>query len=272
VTSTATAVQLEAPTPDSARDAGLYANAVQMRFGNGDTTVTALQDCSLAIAPGQRASIIGPCGCGKSTLLRIFANILDATHGDVRVGGMSPSEARKSRAYSFVFQNSIMLPWRTLQQNVELALEITYVDGKSRAERARALIQLVGLAGFEDRYPNQLSGGMRQRGAIARALTLSPKFLFMDEPFGALDEINRERLNFELLRILSATSATLLLVTHSITEAVILSDRVFVMTPRPGRISQVVDTNLPGQRTPEIRDWPEFQHVESVLRHALYGA
>jgi NitT/TauT family transport system ATP-binding protein len=257
---------------DAARDAGLYAERVVMRFGSGESSVTALHDCSVAIAPGERVSIIGPSGCGKSTLLRIFANILSATDGDVRVGGMSPSEARKARAYSFVFQNSVMLPWRTLRQNVELAMEITYADRKQRAERAGELIDLVGLAGFEDRYPNQLSGGMRQRGAIARALTLSPKFLFMDEPFGALDEINRERLNFELLRILSATSATLLLVTHSITEAVILSDRVFVMTPRPGRISQVVDTNLPRQRTPDIRDWREFQHVESVLRHALYGA
>src|SRR5258708_7860774 len=257
---------------ESARSAGLSARNVRMSFGNGDASVTALEACSVAVTPGQRATIIGPSGCGKSTLLRIFANILNATSGEVLVGGATPSEARKARAYSFVFQNSIMLPWRTLRQNVELAMEITYTDKKERAERAAELIDLVGLAGFEDRFPNQLSGGMRQRGAIARALTLSPKFLFMDEPFGALDEINRERLNFELLRILAATSATLLLVTHSITEAVILSDRVFVMTPRPGRISQVVDTDLPRERTPAIRDWPEFQHVESVLRHALYGA
>jgi NitT/TauT family transport system ATP-binding protein len=262
----------DSSSTESARAAGLYARDVHMRFGRGDASVTALQDCSVAISPGERATIIGPSGCGKSTLLRIFAHILEATSGDVLVGGTTPSEARKSRAYSFVFQNSVMLPWRTLRQNVELAMEITYADRRERETRAAELIALVGLAGFEDRYPNQLSGGMRQRGAIARALTLSPKFLFMDEPFGALDEINRERLNFELLRILSATSATLLLVTHSITEAVILSDRVFVMTPRPGRISQVIGTELPRERTPEIRDWPEFQHVESVLRHALYGA
>jgi NitT/TauT family transport system ATP-binding protein len=265
-------VERGSDTPDSARAAGLFAQGVGMEFGTDAARVTALRDCSVAIAPGQRASIIGPSGCGKSTLLRIFANILVATQGEVAVGGMTPSEARKKRAYSFVFQNSVMLPWRTLRQNVELAMEVTHVDPRERATRAAALIELVGLAGFEDRYPNQLSGGMRQRGAIARALTLSPKFLLMDEPFGALDEINRERLNFELLRILSATSATLLLVTHSIPEAVILSDRVFVMTPRPGRISQVIDTELPRERTPEIRDLPQFQHVESVLRHALYGA
>jgi NitT/TauT family transport system ATP-binding protein len=165
-----------------------------------------------------------------------------------------------------------MLPWRTLRENVELAMEMSPISKAERRERASELINLVGLSGFETRYPNQLSGGMRQRGAIARALTMSPKFLFMDEPFGALDEITRERLNFELLRILSATSATLLLVTHSISEAVILSDRVFVMTPRPGRISQVVETNLPRERTADVRDWPQFQHCESVLRHALFGA
>ena len=258
--------------PGTARDAGLFAQNVRMGFGSGDAEVIALNDCSISIKPGERAAIIGPSGCGKSTLLRIFANILSPTTGDVQVGGLSPSEARRSRAYSFVFQNSVMLPWRTLRQNVELALEVTHADRRARARRAAELIELVGLAGFEDRYPNQLSGGMRQRGAIARALTLSPRFLFMDEPFGALDEINRERLNFELLRILSATSATLLLVTHSISEAVILSDRVFVMTPRPGRISQVIETELPRERTPAIRDWPQFQRVESLLRHALYGA
>jgi NitT/TauT family transport system ATP-binding protein len=258
--------------PESAREAGLFARNVQMTFGKGDSMVTALDDCSLAIAPGQRAAIIGPSGCGKSTLLRIFANILQATSGEVMVGGGTPSDARKSHSYSFVFQNSVMLPWRTLRENVELAMEVTHINKKERRDRASQLIELVGLAGFEDRYANQLSGGMRQRGAIARALTMSPKFLFMDEPFGALDEINRERLNFELLRILSATSATLLLVTHSISEAVILSDTVFVMTPRPGRISQVIDTGLPRERTPSNRDTPQFQHCESELRHALYGA
>jgi NitT/TauT family transport system ATP-binding protein len=242
-----------------------------MRFGSGDGAVTALDRCSVSIEPEQRVAIIGPSGCGKSTLLRIFANILEPTTGKVLVGGTSPSEARRSRAYSFVFQNSVMLPWRTLRENVELAMEVTRVSRAERAARATELIELVGLSGFEDRYPNQLSGGMRQRGAIARALTMSPKFLFMDEPFGALDEINRERLNFELLRILSATSATLLLVTHSISEAVILSDRVLVMTPRPGRISEVIDTHLPRERTPDIRDWPEFRRAETVLRRALYG-
>jgi NitT/TauT family transport system ATP-binding protein len=243
-----------------------------MDFGKGDSLVTALEDCSIAIEPGERASIIGPSGCGKSTLLRIFGNILDPTAGQVVVGGKTSRDSRRARDYSFVFQNSVMLPWRTLQENVEMAMEVAHVGRKERRERARGLIDLVGLTGFEDRYPNQLSGGMRQRGAIARALTMSPKFLLMDEPFGALDEINRERLNFELLRILAATSATLLLVTHSIPEAVILSDRVYVMTPRPGRITQVIDVDLPRERTPAIRDHPRFVECESILRHALYDA
>ena len=244
-----------------------------MEFGKGESLVTALDECSLAVEPGERASIIGPSGCGKSTLLRIFANILDPTSGVVTMGGNTTRASRRAREYSFVFQNSVMLPWRTLQENVEMAMEIAHVGSRrERHEKARELIDLVGLTGFEDRYPNQLSGGMRQRGAIARALTMSPKFLLMDEPFGALDEINRERLNFELLRILAATSATLLLVTHSIPEAVILSDRVYVMTPRPGRITQEIDVDLPRERTPAIRDHPRFVECESILRHALYGA
>jgi NitT/TauT family transport system ATP-binding protein len=250
----------------------VLARDVHMVFGAGDEQTVALAGCSIEVKAGEHAAIIGPSGCGKSTLLRIFANIVEATSGEVLVGGQSPSAARKAKAYSFVFQNSVMLPWRTLRENVELAMEMSPISKAERHERAAGLIDLVGLSGFETRYPNQLSGGMRQRGAIARALTMSPQFLFMDEPFGALDEITRERLNFELLRILSATSATLLLVTHSISEAVILSDRVFVMTPRPGRISQVVETNLPRERTADVRDWPEFQHCESVLRHALFGA
>jgi NitT/TauT family transport system ATP-binding protein len=257
----------------SAKAGGLYCDAVRMEFGKGESLVTALDDCSIAIQPGERGSIIGPSGCGKSTLLRIFGNILDPTAGEVSMGGNATKVARKAREYSFVFQNSVMLPWRTLIENVEMAMEVAHVGGrKDRREKARSVIDLVGLSGFENRYPNQLSGGMRQRGAIARALTMSPKFLLMDEPFGALDEINRERLNFELLRILAATSATLLLVTHSIPEAVILSDRVYVMSPRPGHITQVVDVDLPRDRTPAIRDNPRFVECESILRHALYGA
>jgi NitT/TauT family transport system ATP-binding protein len=265
---------LERPTTDvgSAKSAGLYCDSVQMVFGKKESAVVALDNCSIAIKQGERAAIIGPSGCGKSTLLRIFGNILEPTAGEVSVGGKTPSAARKSRDYSFVFQNSVMLPWRTLHQNVEIALEVTHASAKERKQRGQELIDLVGLSGFEDRYPSQLSGGMRQRGAIARALTMSPKVLLMDEPFGALDEINRERLNFELLRILAATSATLLLVTHSIPEAVILSDRVFVMTPRPGRITQIVEVGLPRDRTPAIRDHPRFVECESLLRHALYDA
>jgi NitT/TauT family transport system ATP-binding protein len=256
----------------SAKEAGLYCDSVRMEFGKKESMVVALDSCSIAIEPGERASIIGPSGCGKSTLLRIFGNILEPTEGYVSMGGKSTRVARRAREYSFVFQNSVMLPWRTLEENVEIAMEVAHLGKGHRRKKVRELIDLVGLSGFEDRYPNQLSGGMRQRGAIARALTMSPQFLLMDEPFGALDEINRERLNFELLRILAATSATLLLVTHSIPEAVILSDRVYVMSPRPGRITQVIDVDLPRERTPAIRDHPRFVECESILRHALYGA
>jgi len=248
---------------------GLVVQDVSMVFGQGTDATVALAACSFAVPAGRRATLIGPSGCGKSTLLRILANIIEPTSGTASVGGVMPSVARRAHSYSFVFQHSVMLPWRTLVENVELAMEVLHVSNRERRDRARELIHLVGLDGFEDRYPNQLSGGMRQRGAIARALSVSPDFLFMDEPFGALDELTRERLNFELLRILEATNATLLLVTHSIAEAVILSDQVYVMTARPGRICREIDINLHRERTPEMRDATAFRDHESELRHAL---
>ncbi|MGE3909198.1 MAG: ABC transporter ATP-binding protein, partial [Chloroflexota bacterium] len=185
--------------------------------------VVALDNVSLDVRPGELVTLIGPSGCGKSTLLRIVADILQPTLGELTVDGMTPHEARSRRKYSFVFQNPVMLPWLSLQKNVELALNIIGSDAGERARTARELIELVGLGGFEEALPNQLSGGMRQRGAIARALTTKPDILLMDEPFGALDEITRERMNFELLRILKQTGAAVMFVTHSIDEAVILS-------------------------------------------------
>lgn len=234
--------------------------------------VIALDNVSLDVKPGELVTLIGPSGCGKSTLLRLVADILQPTLGELVVDGLTPSEARKRRAYSFVFQNPVMLPWLSLQKNVELALNIIGSNPVERTRTARELIELVGLGGFEEALPNQLSGGMRQRGAIARALTTKPDILLMDEPFGALDEITRERMNFELLRILKQTGAAVMFVTHSIDEAVILSDRIVVMTPRPGRIRDIIDIDLPKPRSSETRYLPRFMELTLEVRRALHDA
>jgi NitT/TauT family transport system ATP-binding protein len=250
---------------------GLLADDVGMVYRRGGIETQALVECSLSVPRGTWASLIGASGCGKSTLLRIFADIVKPTSGVAILHGVSPAEARANRTFALVSQQSTMLPWRKISENVELGLEVA---GASKAERraaAQEAIELVGLKGFEKAYPSELSGGMRQRAAIARALTLKPRFLLMDEPFGALDELTREKLNFELLRILTETSATLLLVTHSISEAIILSDKVAVMTPRPGRISKIVDVGFGHDRTIAMRDDPRFAAYEAELRHALHG-
>jgi NitT/TauT family transport system ATP-binding protein len=242
-----------------------------MTYRRGDQTTIALAGCSLDVPQGGWASLIGASGCGKSTLLRILADIVKPTSGTATVGGVSPAMARAERDFALVSQQSTMLPWRKILANVELGLEVAKVPQAERRRRAREAIELVGLKGFEQAYPAELSGGMRQRAAIARALTLKPRFLLMDEPFGALDEITREKLNFELLRILQETGATLLLVTHSISEAIILSDLVAVMTPRPGRISHRIAIEFGRDRSPAMREDPRFPTYESALRRALYG-
>ncbi|SON53921.1 Taurine import ATP-binding protein TauB [Hartmannibacter diazotrophicus] len=252
-------------------DFGLKADRLGMVYRRGAQETVALEDCNLAIRRGGWMSLIGASGCGKSTLLRIFADIVKPTHGEALLHGVSPAEARANRTFALVSQQSTMLPWRTIIDNVALGLEVARAPVSERRKAAQEAIDLVGLAGFERAYPSELSGGMRQRAAIARALTLRPQFLLMDEPFGALDEITREKLNFELLQILKETSATLLLVTHSISEAIILSDKVAVMTPRPGRISRIVDIDFGHERTAEMRDDPRFTAYESDLRHALHG-
>ncbi|AEQ50894.1 ABC transporter ATP-binding protein [Pelagibacterium halotolerans] len=251
---------------------GLVADDVGMVYRRGAQETLALADCNLNVGRGQWASLIGASGCGKSTLLRIFADIVHPTCGTATLHGLTPAEARANRTFALVSQQSTMLPWRKILENVELGLEVAGVGKSERRRAAMEAIELVGLMGFEHVYPNELSGGMRQRAAIARALTLRPQFLLMDEPFGALDEITREKLNFELLRILRETSATLLLVTHSISEAIILSDQVAVMTPRPGRISKIVDIGFGHERTSAMRDDPRFAQYEIALRHALHGA
>ena len=250
---------------------GLVADHVGMVYRRGRQETIALEDCSLSIERGGWMSLIGASGCGKSTLLRIFADIVRPTTGRALLHGVSPAEARANRTFALVSQQSTMLPWRSIVDNVALGLQIAGVQPSDRRRRAMEAIELVGLGGFENAYPSELSGGMRQRAAIARALTLRPQFLLMDEPFGALDEITREKLNFELLQILRETSATLLLVTHSISEAIILSDKVAVMTPRPGRISHVVTVGFGHDRSPDMRDDPRFHVIERDLRHALHG-
>jgi NitT/TauT family transport system ATP-binding protein len=242
-----------------------------MTYRRGDQVTHALASCDLEVPEGGWASLIGASGCGKSTLLRIFADIVKPTEGRVSLGGLSPAAARAERTFALVSQQSTLLPWRKILANVELGLEVARVAPAERRRRAEEAIALVGLDGFEAAYPAELSGGMRQRAAIARALTLKPRFLLMDEPFGALDEMTREKLNFELLRILSETKATLLLVTHSISEAVIVSDLVAVMTPRPGRIAHKIAIDFKRARNPAMREDPRFAAYESMLRRALYG-
>lgn len=208
----------------------------------------ALRDVSLAVARGEFVSLIGPSGCGKSTLLRLAADVLAPSTGNVAVLGQSPAEARRARGFSMVFQDPALLPWRSVQQNVELPLELAHRPTSERRRAAMDTLALVGLTGFEQSRPAQLSGGMRQRAAIARALTLQPQLLLMDEPFASVDEITRDRLNLELLAIWERTRAAVLFVTHSIEEAVFLSDRVIVLTSRPGTICEEIVVTLPRPR------------------------
>ncbi|MGQ0548667.1 MAG: ABC transporter ATP-binding protein [Armatimonadota bacterium] len=238
-------------------------------FGRGTETTHALRDVTLAVAPGEFVSIIGPSGCGKSTLLRIVGDLVEPSSGAVSVKGKTPRQARLDRDYGIVFQTPVLYEWRTVLRNVELPLEVM---GRPRVEwdrRAREMLQLVGLRDFHRHYPWQLSGGMQQRVAIARALVFNPSILLMDEPFGALDELTRERLNLELLTIWSQTSATVLFITHSISEAVFLSNRVMVMSPRPGRIERTVTVDLPRPRTAHTRALPRFFELVTQVREGL---
>src|SRR5271156_5269659 len=255
--------------PPHARADGVSIENLDMTFRRGDQTVEALSGCNLQIPASSWVSLIGASGCGKSTLLRILSDIVKPTRGTALLGGLTPAEAPAARRFALVSQSAVMLPWRKVLGNVELGLEVAKVALPERRRRAHEAIEMVGLQGFEKAYPFELSGGMRQRAAIARALTLRPSYLLMDEPFGALDELTRDRLNFELLRILEETKATLLLVTHSISEAIILADTVVVMSPRPGRITRRVDVGFGRRREPAMRDDPRFGRLESEVRHAL---
>ncbi|MFO1057771.1 MAG: ABC transporter ATP-binding protein [Dongiaceae bacterium] len=240
--------------------------AVTFRAERGHTPVRALDGIDLAIAEREFVSLIGPSGCGKSTLLRVIADIMAPSQGSATINGRPPRAAREAREIGFVFQEAALLEWRRILDNIALPLELAGVPRGEREARARELIQLVGLKGFEAAWPRQLSGGMRQRAAIARALATRPRVLLMDEPFGALDQITRDRLNMELVHITEATQATVLFVTHSIREAVLLSDRVVVMSPRPGRIVGAIDIDLPRPRSLATREDPRY--LELIRRGA----
>jgi NitT/TauT family transport system ATP-binding protein len=243
-------------------------------YRGGAGAVTALQDVSLRIEQGEFIALIGPSGCGKSTLMRLVGDLDQPSAGTVRVNGKPPAQARRDRDYGIVFQAPVLFEWRTVRKNVELPLEIMGRPAPAREERSTALLRLVGLGDFLDAYPHQLSGGMQQRAAIARALSFQPTILLMDEPFGALDEITRERLQLELLGIWASASPrpTVIFVTHSIPEAVFLADRVVVMSPRPGRVQRVIEVDLPRPRDFETREAPRFFALVTAVREALRAA
>lgn len=242
---------------------------VNKLFGEGKNATLALQEISLSISQGEFVSIVGPSGCGKSTLLRIVADLVMPSSGEVRVMGKTAHQARTDRDYGFVFQAPTLLEWRTVLKNVELPLEIMHGAKQEWKSRALQMLELVGLRDFHNHYPWQLSGGMQQRASIARALAFDPSLLLMDEPFGALDEFTRERMNLELLRIWEQTHKTLVFVTHSIPEAVFLSSRIVVMTPRPGKIAAVIPIDLPYPRTFETRESQRFFELVTLVRETL---
>ena len=231
--------------------------------------VDALVDVSLTIEKGEFVSLIGPSGCGKSTLLRLIANLLEPTSGDIVVAGKSAKQSRLDQDYGMAFQQAGLFDWRTVTKNIELPLELKGWDKAKREARSREMLELVKLPEFADHFPWQLSGGMQQRVAIARALAAPPPLLLMDEPFGALDEMTREHMQAELLSICAKTGTTVVFVTHSIPEAVYLSNRVVVMSPRPGRITKIVDVKLDGHRNETTRERPEFFAAITAVREAL---
>ncbi len=245
------------------------ADGVSLRFETNDGAVDALSDVSLNIKSGDFVSLIGPSGCGKTTLLRVIADLEQPTAGNIEVNGVSPAQARLARAYGYVFQAASLYPWRTIAKNVALPLEIMGLSRKERKARVKQNLELVNLAGFEKKYPWQLSGGMQQRASIARALAVEPDLLLMDEPFGALDEIVRDHLNEQLLQLWDKTHKTVVFVTHSIPEAVFLSTHIVVMSPRPGRIIDVIESDLPKERGLDIRETPEFLAIAHRVREGL---
>jgi NitT/TauT family transport system ATP-binding protein len=253
----------------SRKEAVIDLSGVSLRFDTRDGPVQALSNINLTIGRGQFVSFIGPSGCGKTTLLRAVADLETPTSGTVRVNGMSPREARLNRAYGYVFQAPALYPWRTVARNIALPLEIMRFDRAEREARVARGLELVNLSGFGNKFPWQLSGGMQQRASIARALSFDPDLLLMDEPFGALDEIVRDMLNQQLLRLWEVTGKTVLFVTHSIPEAVFLSTHIVVMSPRPGRVHDIIESNFRHDRQLEIRETQEFLGIANRVRRGL---
>jgi len=247
----------------------IAAEKLGLTFATNDGPVAALSDVDLTISPGEFVSFIGPSGCGKTTLLRVIADLERPTAGTIAVNGMSPEAARRKRAYGYVFQAPALFPWRTVARNVALPLEIESMGRAEIAARVKRTLDMVELGGFEQKFPWQLSGGMQQRVSIARALAFDAQLLLMDEPFGALDEIVRDRLNAQLLDLWRQTQMTIAFVTHSIPEAVYLSTKIIVMSPRPGRVTDVIESTLPLERPLDIRETPEFLKIAHRVREGL---
>jgi NitT/TauT family transport system ATP-binding protein len=269
-----TAMPMKVESSQPASQLGNRPVAIDMRdlsltFETADAPVVALSKINLQVKAGEFVSLIGPSGCGKTTLMRVMADLERPTGGEITVNGLSPEQARLARAYGYVFQAPALYPWRSVRRNLMLPLEIMGVPRDERETRATQYLDMVGLKDFANKFPWQLSGGMQQRVSIARALSFEPKLLLMDEPFGALDEITRDHLNEQLLRLWEHTQKTVIFVTHSIPEAVFLSSRIVVMSPRPGRILEVIDCNLPAKRTLDVRETPEFLDVAHRVRLAL---
>jgi NitT/TauT family transport system ATP-binding protein len=247
----------------------ISARGVSLTFQTADGEVEALANVDLDVAEGDFVSLIGPSGCGKTTLLRVIADLEQPTAGNISVNGVTPEQARLQRHYGYIFQAAALYPWRNIERNVSLPLEIMGFDAAKRRERVGHYLKLVNLSGFERKFPWQLSGGMQQRASIARALSFEPALLLMDEPFGALDEIVRDHLNEQLLRLWDRTKKTVVFVTHSIPEAVFLSTKIVVMSPRPGRIIDIISCDFPRDRTLEIRETPEFIKIAQRVRSGL---
>ena len=251
------------------REAVVEARGLGLTFQTADAPVVALTGVDLTIGRGDFVSFIGPSGCGKTTFLRVIADLEQPTEGEIRVNGVTPAEARQARAYGYVFQQAGLFPWRSIARNVALPLEIIGMPAAERRQRVARVMELVQLSGFERKFPWQLSGGMQQRASIARALAFDADLLLMDEPFGALDEIVRDHLNEQLVDLWRTTGKTVCFVTHSIQEAVYLSTRIVVMSPRPGRVTDVIESPLPAERPLDIRDSPEFLEVAKRVRDGL---